>query len=164
MRPSPRCASSERVLDETTPDALIAVGLDHPEAFSPDVSPAFALVGRTGGVGSFGSKQYPRGVHQPLARALLDGVASSVTATIAFCPPGFHGPRLRRAPLNTFSRSDRFLSCRSSLMSACRRCHSPIEPIRLGRRHCGGHRRTRRADSDPRQWECVPMLPRDEVR
>ena len=63
-RPSPRMRRLGRVLDEIKPDALIVVGLDHLEAFSLDVSPAFAVVVGPEVVGSFGSKQYRVGVHQ----------------------------------------------------------------------------------------------------
>lgn len=79
-----------RVLDETKPDALIVVGLDHLEAFSLDVSPAFAVVVGPEVVGSFGSKQYRVGVHQTLARALLDGCLKR-DFDIAFCHKAFMG-------------------------------------------------------------------------
>jgi len=79
-----------RVLDETKPDALIVVGLDHLEAFSLDVSPAFAVVVGPEAVGSFGSKQYRVRVHQTLARALLDGCLKR-DFDIAFCHKAFMG-------------------------------------------------------------------------
>src|SRR3954451_24545891 len=47
-----------RVLDETRPDALIILGLDHLEAFSLSVSPTFAVVVAPEVQGSFGPKQY----------------------------------------------------------------------------------------------------------
>ena len=151
-----------RVLDEIKPDALIVVGLDHLEAFSLDVSPAFAVVVGPEVVGSFGSKQYRVGVHQTLARALLDGCLKR-DFDIAFCHKALWATP-SSCPLNTFSRSGTFLSCRSSLMSMCRRCHSPIEPTQLGRAIAGDCRRAREPDSDSRQWGYVP-LPRDrEVR
>jgi aromatic ring-opening dioxygenase catalytic subunit (LigB family) len=63
-----------RVLDETRPDALIILGLDHLEAFSLSVSPTFAVVVAPEVQGSFGPKQYRVRAHQPLGRALLDGL------------------------------------------------------------------------------------------
>jgi 2,3-dihydroxyphenylpropionate 1,2-dioxygenase len=79
-----------RVLDETKPDALIVVGLDHLEAFSLDVSPAFAVVVGPEVAGSFGSKQYRIGVHQNLARAILDGCLKR-DFDMAFCHQAFMG-------------------------------------------------------------------------
>lgn len=79
-----------RVLDETKPDALIVVGLDHLEAFSLDVSPAFAVVVGPEVVGSFGSKQYRVAVDQTLARALLEGCLKR-DLDIAFCHKAFMG-------------------------------------------------------------------------
>jgi 2,3-dihydroxyphenylpropionate 1,2-dioxygenase len=79
-----------RVIDETKPDALIVVGLDHLEAFSLDVSPAFAVVVGPEVVGSFGSKQYRVRVHQTLARALLNGCLKR-DFDMAFCHNAFMG-------------------------------------------------------------------------
>lgn len=79
-----------RVLDATKPDALIVVGLDHLEAFSLDVSPAFAVVVGSEVSGSFGRKQYHVGVHQDLARAILDGCLKR-DFDLAFCHKAFMG-------------------------------------------------------------------------
>jgi aromatic ring-opening dioxygenase catalytic subunit (LigB family) len=79
-----------RVLDETKPDVLIVVGLDHLEAFSLDVSPAFAVVVGPEVAGSFGSKQYRAAVHQMLARAILDGCLKR-DFDMAFCHKAFMG-------------------------------------------------------------------------
>src|SRR5215813_6425765 len=79
-----------RVLDETKPDALIVVGLDHLEAFSLDVSPAFAVVVGPEVVGSFGNKQYRVRAHQSLARDLLDGCLKR-DFDMAFCHKAFMG-------------------------------------------------------------------------
>jgi len=79
-----------QVLDETKPDALIVVGLDHLEAFSLDVSPAFAVVVGPEVSGSFGHKQYRVGVHQRLARAILDGCLKR-DFDMAFCHKAFMG-------------------------------------------------------------------------
>lgn len=79
-----------RVLDETKPDALLVVGLDHLEAFSLDVSPAFAVVVGPEVTGSFGSKQYRVAVHQGLARAILDGCLKR-DFDMAFCHKAFMG-------------------------------------------------------------------------
>jgi AmmeMemoRadiSam system protein B len=79
-----------QVLDHTKPDALIVVGLDHLEAFSLDVSPAFAVVVGPEVTGSFGRKQYRVEVHQELARALLDGCLQR-DIDMAFCHKAFMG-------------------------------------------------------------------------
>lgn len=79
-----------QVLDETKPDALIVVGLDHLEAFSLDVTPAFAVVVGPDVTGSFGRKQYRVGVHQELARAMLDGCLKR-DIDMAFCHKAFMG-------------------------------------------------------------------------
>jgi 2,3-dihydroxyphenylpropionate 1,2-dioxygenase len=79
-----------RVLDEAKPDALVVVGLDHLEAFSLDVSPAFAVVVGPEVIGSFGSKQYRVDVHQELARAILDGCLKR-DFDMAFCHKAFMG-------------------------------------------------------------------------
>ena len=79
-----------QVLDDTKPDALIVVGLDHLEAFSLDVSPAFAVVVGPEVTGSFGRKQYRVKVHQDLGRALLDGCLQR-DIDMAFCHKAFMG-------------------------------------------------------------------------
>jgi 2,3-dihydroxyphenylpropionate 1,2-dioxygenase len=79
-----------RVLDETKPDALIVVGLDHLEAFSLDVTPAFAVIVGPEVSGSFGRKQYRVGVHQELARAILHGCLKR-DIDMAFCHKAFMG-------------------------------------------------------------------------
>jgi aromatic ring-opening dioxygenase catalytic subunit (LigB family) len=79
-----------RVLDETKPDALIVVGLDHLEAFSLDVTPAFAVIVGPEVSGSFGRKQYRVGVHQELARAMLHGCLKR-DIDMAFCHKAFMG-------------------------------------------------------------------------
>jgi 2,3-dihydroxyphenylpropionate 1,2-dioxygenase len=79
-----------QILDETKPDALIVVGLDHLEAFSLDVTPAFAVVVGPEVTGSFGRKQYRVGVHQELARAMLDGCLKR-DIDMAFCHKAFMG-------------------------------------------------------------------------
>jgi 2,3-dihydroxyphenylpropionate 1,2-dioxygenase len=78
------------VLDETKPDALIVVGLDHLEAFSLDVSPAFAVVVGPEVVGSFGNKQYRVRVHEELAQAVLNGCLKR-DFDMAFCHKAFMG-------------------------------------------------------------------------
>lgn len=79
-----------QVLDETRPDALIVIGLDHLEAFSLDVSPAFAVVVGPEVSGSFGHKKYQLGVHQNLARSILDGCLKR-DFDLAFCHKAFMG-------------------------------------------------------------------------
>jgi 2,3-dihydroxyphenylpropionate 1,2-dioxygenase len=79
-----------RVLDDAKPDALIVVGLDHLEAFSLDVSPAFAVVVGSEVTGSFGRKQYRVNVHQELARAILGGCLKR-DFDMTFCHKAFMG-------------------------------------------------------------------------
>src|SRR5215207_5736826 len=62
-----------RVLDETKPDALIILGLDHLEAFSLDITPMFATVVGPEVRGSFGGREYQVPVHQDLAHAIVEG-------------------------------------------------------------------------------------------
>ena len=79
-----------RVLDETKPDALIVLGLDHLEAFTLDVAPMFAIVVGDEVTGSFGPKRYQAAVHQPLARAILEGSVRR-GFDLAFCQQAFMG-------------------------------------------------------------------------
>jgi 2,3-dihydroxyphenylpropionate 1,2-dioxygenase len=79
-----------QVLDETKPDALIVLGLDHLEAFTLDVAPMFAIVVGEEVTGSFGPKQYRLPVHQPLARAILEGSVRR-GFDLAFCQQAFMG-------------------------------------------------------------------------
>jgi 2,3-dihydroxyphenylpropionate 1,2-dioxygenase len=63
-----------RLLDETRPDALIVVGIDHVEAFSLGAIPTFAMVISRNADAKFGPKEYAVPIHQPLALGLLDGL------------------------------------------------------------------------------------------
>jgi aromatic ring-opening dioxygenase catalytic subunit (LigB family) len=63
-----------RVLDETRPDVLIILGLDHLEAFSLSVSPTFTVMVAPEAEGSFGPKEYRLRSAPELGRALLDGL------------------------------------------------------------------------------------------
>jgi aromatic ring-opening dioxygenase catalytic subunit (LigB family) len=62
------------VLDETKPDVLIVIGIDHLETFSLDAVPTFALVIGERATADFGPKSYDVPIHQPLALDLLDGL------------------------------------------------------------------------------------------
>lgn len=63
-----------RLLDETKPDALIVVGIDHVETFSLSAVPTFAMVISERAEAEFGPKKYSAPIHQPLALGLLDGL------------------------------------------------------------------------------------------
>ena len=63
-----------RVLDETRPDVLIILGLDHLEAFSLSVSPTFTVMVAPEAEGSFGPKEYRLRSTPELGRAVLDGL------------------------------------------------------------------------------------------
>ncbi|MDH6280779.1 hypothetical protein [Prescottella agglutinans] len=63
-----------RLLDETRPDVLLVVGTDHLETFSLDLVPTFTLVTGEEATGEFGGDPFTIPVHQPLSRALLDGL------------------------------------------------------------------------------------------
>lgn len=65
-----------KVLDETKPDALVIIGLDHLETFFLDATPTFAMV-----VGEWARAEYATvrrrlSIHQPLARTLLNGLVA----------------------------------------------------------------------------------------
>ena len=62
------------VLDETQPDALIIVGLDHLEAFTLDCTPTFAVVVGPEVAGGFAGHRWQEPVHQDLARAIHTGL------------------------------------------------------------------------------------------
>lgn len=79
-----------QVLDETKPDALIVLGLDHLEAFSLDITPMFAVVVGPEVTGSFGPKQYRVPVDQELARTVLEG-AILRGFDVAFAEQAFMG-------------------------------------------------------------------------
>jgi 2,3-dihydroxyphenylpropionate 1,2-dioxygenase len=61
-------------LDETRPDALIIVGLDHVEAFFPGAVPAFAVVTGERATAEFAGHEYDQPIHQGLANALAEGL------------------------------------------------------------------------------------------
>lgn len=63
-----------QVLDETKPDAVIVLGLDHLEAFSLQVTPMFTVMVAGEVEGSFGPKQYRLPGAEALGRALLEGL------------------------------------------------------------------------------------------
>jgi 2,3-dihydroxyphenylpropionate 1,2-dioxygenase len=61
-------------LDETKPDVLIIVGIDHVEAFFPGAVPAFAIVTGERATSEFSGHEYDLPIHQELATALADGL------------------------------------------------------------------------------------------
>jgi hypothetical protein len=61
------------VLDQTRPDALLIVGLDHLEAFTLDCTPTFAVVVGPEVSGGFAGRRWRKPVHQALARAIHVG-------------------------------------------------------------------------------------------
>lgn len=63
-----------RMLDETRPDALIVIGIDHVETFSLGAIPAFAMLVSERAEAEFGGRSYDVPIHQPLALDLLDGL------------------------------------------------------------------------------------------
>ncbi len=69
-------AEVKRRLTELEPDALVVVAGDHIEAFFLDAVPALAVYVGAEAAGSFGPYRYRFGVHEPLARALVEqGIA-----------------------------------------------------------------------------------------
>jgi 2,3-dihydroxyphenylpropionate 1,2-dioxygenase len=63
-----------KLLDDTKPDALIFVGLDHVETFTLQAIPTFAMVISENAEADFGPRKYTRPIHQPLALGILDGL------------------------------------------------------------------------------------------
>ncbi len=61
-------------LDETKPDVLLIVGLDHVEAFFPGAVPAFAIVTGERATAEFAGHKYDLPIHQELASALAEGL------------------------------------------------------------------------------------------
>ena len=61
-------------LDETKPDVLIIVGIDHVEAFFPGAVPAFAIVTGERATSEFAGHRHDLPIHQELATALTDGL------------------------------------------------------------------------------------------
>lgn len=63
-----------KLLDETKPDALIFVGLDHVETFTLQAIPTFAMVISENAEADFGPRKYSKPIHQELAIGILDGL------------------------------------------------------------------------------------------
>jgi aromatic ring-opening dioxygenase catalytic subunit (LigB family) len=63
-----------RALEESKPDALIVIGIDHVEAFSLRAIPTFAMLTSERAAAEFGKRTYDVPVHQALALGLLDGL------------------------------------------------------------------------------------------
>ena len=65
------------LLDETKPDALVVLGIDHLETFFLGAVPTFAIVTGERATASYAGHDYDVPIHQPLARALLDGLVGA---------------------------------------------------------------------------------------
>ena len=63
-----------KVLDDTKPDALLLIGIDHLETYFLDAVPTFALVTGERTKAAFAHTRHDVPNHQPLARALLEGL------------------------------------------------------------------------------------------
>ena len=63
-----------KVLDDTKPDALLLIGIDHLETYFLDAVPTFALVTGERTRAAFAHTRHDVPNHQPLAKALLEGV------------------------------------------------------------------------------------------
>ncbi|PZC47935.1 MAG: 2'-carboxy-2,3-dihydroxybiphenyl 1,2-dioxygenase large subunit [Chloroflexi bacterium] len=63
-----------KVLDETNPDVLLLIGIDHLETYFLDAVPTFALVTGERTKAAFAHTRHEVPNHQPLAKALLEGL------------------------------------------------------------------------------------------
>ena len=63
-----------QTLEETNPDVLIIVGLDHVEAFFPGAVPVFAMVTGERAQAEYAGHEYDQPIHQELATALVEGL------------------------------------------------------------------------------------------
>lgn len=63
-------------LDETRPDALIIIGIDHVETFFPGAVPAFAIVTGDKATSEFAGHEYSVPIHEGLANALAKGLVA----------------------------------------------------------------------------------------
>lgn len=64
------------LLDETKPDVLIMVGMDHLETFWLNAVPTSSMITGERAKAVFAGRRYEIPIHLPLARALLDGLVS----------------------------------------------------------------------------------------
>ena len=65
-----------RGLDETRPDVLLVIGIDHVETFFPGAVPAFAIVTGETATSEFAGNHYALPIHNRLATGLLEGLIS----------------------------------------------------------------------------------------
>jgi len=73
-----------KLLDETKPDVLLFLGIDHVETFFPNSVPTFAMVTGERATASYAGHHYDLPIHQSMAKALLDGlVAAGIDLTYA---------------------------------------------------------------------------------
>ena len=63
-----------KVLDDTKPDALLLIGIDHLETYFLDAVPTFALVTGERTRAAFAHTSHDVPNHQPLAKAMLEGL------------------------------------------------------------------------------------------
>ena len=66
-----------KVLDETKPDALIVVGIDHLETFFLDAVPTFAIITGDRATAEYAGHEYDLPIHQSMAKDLLHGLVAS---------------------------------------------------------------------------------------
>ena len=62
------------VIEETKPDALLSIGLDHLETFFLNAVPTFALITGEWTKAEFAHTRHQIPNHRPLAQALLEGL------------------------------------------------------------------------------------------
>ena len=56
-----------KLLDETKPDVLLFLGIDHVETYFPNSVPAFAMVSGERAIASYAGHHYEPPIHQPRA-------------------------------------------------------------------------------------------------
>src|SRR5262245_20441819 len=66
-----------RGLDESDPDALLVIGIDHVETFFPGAVPAFAIVTGETATSEYAGHNYRIPIHCELATGLLDGLVAA---------------------------------------------------------------------------------------
>ncbi len=66
-----------KLLDETKPDALIVLGIDHVETFFLSAVPTFAIITGAQATAEYAGHHYNIPIHQPLAKDLLNGLVTA---------------------------------------------------------------------------------------
>jgi 2,3-dihydroxyphenylpropionate 1,2-dioxygenase len=62
------------MLDETQPDVLLLIGIDHVETFWLNAVPQFAVITGARATAEYAGHTYAPSIHQPFARGLLEGL------------------------------------------------------------------------------------------